>query len=430
MTNEVLEPNKEAKTSLASFVKRIGPGVVTGAADDDPSGIITYTAAGSAFGFGFLWTALLTYPLMCAVEYVSAKIALVTGEGLAGVLKEHYGPQLVYAALAILLIANTINAGTDIGAVAAAINLLVPQLSIHWLIVPVGLTVIGLQVLCSYKSLRRVLQWLTISLLAYVGTVFFVKIDWSSVIYNTLVPHLSLTKDCVAMLVAILGTTISPYCLFWQATEEVEEERALGRFERSQRLGATDKELRGAIDDIDFGMMLCIGVMYSIMLTSACAIDSAHGVQIKTAADAARALRPMAGPAAELLFALGIIGTGLLAIPVLTASAAYALSEALGWEATLDTKPSQGFGFYTVIIASIIIGITLVELGINPISALVWTAVLNGVLAPPLLILLMLIANNRKIMGDRVNSLGENILGWSAAGVMTVAAVVLFTMML
>lgn len=429
MTNEASQSNDQAKTSLASLIKRIGPGVVTGAADDDPSGIVTYTAAGSTFGFGFLWTALLTYPLMCTVEYVSAKIALVTGEGLAGVLREHYGQQVVYSALAVLLVANTINAGTDIGAVAAAINLLAPQISMHWLIIAVGLVVIALQVLCSYKSLRRVLQWLTLSLLAYVATVFYVKLDWSAVVYHTFVPHISLSRDHMAMLVAILGTTISPYCLFWQATEEVEEERALGRLERSQRLGATDKELRSAIDDIDFGMMLCIGVMYSIMLTSACAIDGTHGAQIKTAADAATALRPLAGPAAELLFAMGIIGTGLLAIPVLTASAAYALSEALGWEATLDTKPSQGIGFYAVIIVSILIGITLVEFGINPITALVWTAVLNGLLAPPLLVLLMLIANNKKIMGERVNGLGENILGWTAATVMTVAAVLLLALM-
>ncbi len=429
MANEVLESNKKGPARLSSLIKSVGPGVVTGAADDDPSGIVTYTAAGSSFGFGFLWTALLTYPLMCAVEYMSAKVALVTGEGLSGVIKEHYGSKVVFATLAILLIANTINAGTDIGAVAAAINLLAPKLPISWLIIPVGMVVIALQVLCSYAMLRRVLQWLTVSLLAYVATIFFVKVDWSSVIYNTIVPHLQLTKESMAMLVAILGTTISPYCLFWQATEEVEEERAQGRVERSQRLGVTDKELRGAVDDIDFGMMLCIGVMYSIMLTSACAIDGVHGIQIKTAADAARALRPLAGPAAELLFAVGIIGTGLLAIPVLTASAAYALSEAWGWQATLDTKPSKGIGFYTVIIASVVIGITLVEAGVNPISALVWTAVLNGLLAPPLLVLLMLIANNRNIMGTRVNSLGENILGWSAAGIMTVAALLLFFLM-
>lgn len=408
----------------ARIVKRIGPGVVTGAADDDPSGIVTYATAGATFGFAFLWTALLTYPLMCTVEYISAKIALVSGEGLSAVLKEHYPRPILYAAVALLVIANTMNAGTDIGAVAAAINLLVPQVSMSLLIVPVGMVLLTVQVFGSYKVLQRVLQWLTLSLLAYLGTVFFIHFDPAQVFLSTIIPSLRFDGAYLAMLVAILGTTITPYCLFWQADEEVEEERAMGRQERSQRLGATDSELRGAFADIDLGMAVCIAVMYSIMLTSAVSVHDG-GVQIKTAADAAAALRPMAGKGAELLFALGIIGTGLLAVPVLTASAAYALAEAFDWDATLDSKLWQGRGFYCVIIASTLVGIAVVLSGVNPMLALVWAAILNGLLAPPILVLIMLVSNNKQVMGEHTNSFWTNVIGWSTAAVMSIAGIAL-----
>lgn len=406
------------------FLKLLGPGFITGASDDDPSGIGTYAVAGASLGFSTLWTALVTFPLMTSVQYICGKVGMVSGMGLAGVLRRHYSRWLLYPAVLGLLIANTINAGADIGAIAAALNLLVP-VPIIAMIVPVTLIILVIQIWGSYRLIERTFKWLTLALLAYIGSAFFAKPDWSEVLKGTFIPTFSFDSKFLITLVAILGTTISPYLWFWQADQEVEEEISMGRTTLSQRKGATNAELRYAGLDTGIGMFFSNLVMYFIILTTAATLFKAGKTDIASATDAAQALRPLAGDGAYVLLALGLIGAGFLAVPILTGSAAYGVAEALGWKHGLDEKPRRAKAFYAIISASTLIGMLLDFLGINPISALFWTAVINGFLAPPLLILIMLIANNRKVMGERVNSRGVNIMGWLTTAVMFVAAIAL-----
>jgi Mn2+/Fe2+ NRAMP family transporter len=323
-----------------------------------------------------------------------------------------------------LLIANTINAGADIGAIAAALNLLVP-LPIVAMIVPVTLIILVIQIWGSYRLIERTFKWLTLALLAYIGSAFFAKPDWSEALKGTFIPTFSFDSKFLTTLVAILGTTISPYLWFWQADQEVEEEISMGRTTLPQRKGATDAELKYAGLDTGIGMFFSNLVMYFIILTTAATLFKAGKTDIESATDAAQALRPLAGDGAYVLLALGLIGAGFLAVPILTGSAAYGVAEALGWKHGLDEKPRRAKAFYAIISASTLIGMLLDFLGINPISALFWTAVINGFLAPPLLILIMLIANNRKVMGERVNSRSVNIMGWLTTAVMFVAAIAL-----
>ncbi len=414
------EPNP-----VKRFFKILGPGLITGASDDDPSGIGTYATAGASLGFSTLWTALVTLPLMAAVQFICAKIGMVTGTGLARVLKRHYSRKLLYAVVIGLVIANTINAGADIGAIAAAINLLVP-IPIGAMIVPVALIILVLQIRCSYRLIAKVFKWLTLALFAYIGSAFFAKPDIAEVLKGTFIPSVSFDGKFLAMLVAILGTTISPYLFFWQANQEVEEEISMGRRTLKQREGATDDELKYASLDVNVGMVFSNVVMYFIILATAATLFKAGKNDIQSATDAAQALRPLAGDGAYILLALGLIGAGFLAVPILTGSSAYAVAEALGARHGLDEKPSRAKLFYGVIAASTLVGMLVNFIGINPISALFWTAVINGVLAPPLLVVIMLIANNRKVMGDRVNGIWANVLGWTATAVMFAAAVGMF----
>lgn len=399
----------------------LGPGVVTGASDDDPSGIGTYSAAGASLGYTTLWTALVTFPLMTAVQYICAKVGMVTGRGLAGVIRHHYSRWVVYPAIAVLVVANTINAGADIGAVAAGVNLLVPVPQ-KWLIFPVGLALLMLQVWGSYRLIANVFKWLCLSLLAYVGAAFLARPDWAAVASGTFIPEVHFDTPYLVTLVAILGTTISPYLFFWQSSQEVEEEKALGRRRLWQRRGATDRELRYAWWDVMTGMLFSNVVMYFIILATAATLHRAGQTDIVDAAQAAEALRPLAGDAATVLMALGLIGTGLLAVPILTTSAAYAVCEAVGWRHGLDEKPTRAWQFYAIMTASTVVGLVLNYAGVNPISALVWTAVLNGFLAPPLLVVLMLVAGNRAIMGTRVNGPTLSVLGWATTALMFAAA--------
>lgn len=359
---------------------------------------------------------------MSVVQYLCAKIGMVSGMGLAGVLRAHYSRWLVYPAVAGLVIANTINAGTDIGAIASAINLLIP-VSPTLLIVPIAVAIVALQFWGSYRFIVRVFKWLTVSLFAYIGAAFLARPNWREVLIATFVPQLSLDSTYLITLVAILGTTISPYLFFWQASEEVEEEITMGRNTLRERKGATYEELRNATLDTDVGMLICNLVFYFVIVASAATLHASGKTNIQTATDAAIALEPLAGHAAKYLFAVGLIGVGFLAVPVLTGSAAYAVAETFGWECKLDDKPHQAKQFYAVIALATIIGMLINFIGINAMSALFWTAVINGLFSPPLLVIIMLVSNNRKVMGDKVNGRGTNILGWSAVAVMFAAAI-------
>lgn len=399
----------------------IGPGFITGASDDDPSGIGTYASIGAAQGFGVLWLAPLTLPLMAAVQLSCARIGLVTGEGIAGVLRQNYPRWVRVPAIAALVVANTINAGVDIGAIAAGVNLLVP-IPTTALTLPIGLLILALQILGSYRLIARVFKWLTLALLTYVGAAFLARPDWGEVLRGTLLPSVRLDGDFLMALVAVLGTTISPYLFFWQASEEVEEEISAGRETVAARAGATEGELRNAAWDVGAGMAFSNLVMYFIILASAATLHASGQRTITSAAEAAHALAPLAGRAAEALFAIGIIGAGMLAVPVLTGSAAYAVAEGGGWRSGLSTRPRDAKVFYGVIISSTLVGMLIDFSPLDTITALYWTAVLNGLLAPPLLVLVLLIANNRAVMGDRTNSRTLNLLGWATTVAMSAAA--------
>lgn len=415
----------EGERPIKRFLKILGPGLITGASDDDPSGIGTYTTAGASLGFTTLWTALFTFPLMAVVQYLCAKVGMVSGRGLAGVLKRHYSPWVLYPAVIGLLLANTINAGADIGAIAAAMNLLVPLPSIVF-IIPISLLILALQIWGSYRLIARVFRWLTLALFAYIGSVFFAHPDALAVLKGTFIPTLHWDNTFIATLVAIFGTTISPYLFFWQSSQEVEEEISKGRTNVQLRKGATDKELTFAAWDVNIGMLLSNVVMYCIILATAATLFKAGKHDVQSATDAAVALRPLAGNAASILLAIGLIGAGFLAVPVLTGSAAYALAESLGWRHGLDKRLRGAKQFYIIIVIATIVGMLINFVGINPIAALFWTAVINGVLAPPLLVLLMLVANNPKVMGKRVNGLWLNLGGWITTVVMFAAALALF----
>ena len=421
-------PSREferTRSPLRRFLKLLGPGLITGASDDDPSGIATYSTAGAALGFATLWTAILTLPLMIAVQFICAKVGMVSGRGLGGVLRQYYPRAVLYPAILALLVANTINAGTDIAAIAAAINLLVP-IGITWLIVPIGAGIVALQVWGNYRLIANVFKWLALSLFAYIAAALLAHPHWGAVLKSTFVPALQWNKDYLTTLVAILGTTISPYLFFWQASQMVEEEVSEGRSTVAQRKGATAEELQHAKWDTVIGMVFCNVVFYFVILACAATLHASGNTHIDSAAEAAEALRPLAGNGATYLFAIGLIGAGFLAVPVLTGSSAYAVAETFGWKYGLDRKPAKALRFYAVIAVSTLVGIGLDYAGVNPIRALFWTAVINGVLAPPLLVLLLFVSNNAKVMGKHVNGKLENALGWIAALLMAAAAVGMF----
>ncbi len=415
---------RREKNPVKRFFKVLGPGLITGASDDDPSGIGTYAVVGAALGFTTLWTALFTLPLMVAALLTCARIGMVSGMGLAAVLRRHYARNLLYVTVIGLVIANTINAGADIGAIAAAINLLIP-IPIVALVLPIALTILALQIWGSYRLIAKTFKWLTLALFAYVGSAVFARPDWIDVIKATFIPRLSFDPNFLAMLVAIFGTTISPYLFFWQADQEVEEEISFGRVTRAQRRGASDAEMKYARWDVYIGMFLSNLVMYFIILATAATLFKAGTTDIQSAADAAQALKPFAHGAASFLLAVGLVGSGFLAVPVLTGCSAYALTEAFGGRYGFNQKLRRAKFFYGVIVVSTLVGVLINFVGINPIRALFLAAIINGFLAPPLLVAIMLVANNRHIMGNRVNGRWSNILGWMTTVVMFVAAVAL-----
>ena len=402
----------------------LGPGLITGASDDDPSGIGTYSQAGAQYGYATLWSTLLMFPMMTAVQYICAKIGLVSGRGLSGVLRAHYPRAVLYPAVLAVVIANTLNAGADIGAIAAAINLLVPIPAVV-LVLPAALGILALQVFGSYRLIANVFKWLCLALLAYIGAALFARPNVGDVLRGTFVPTISLDPAFIGILVALLGTTISPYLFFWQASHEVEEQIDMGRRRLWQRQGASRTELRYALWDTVTGMLLSEVVAYFIIFAAGATLFVHGQTNIASATEAAQALRPIAGDAATLLLAVGLIGAGVLAVPVLTGSAAYAVSEAFGWKFGLDQKPTRAPQFYAVIAVATLIGTLINFTGINPIDALVATAVINGLLAAPLLVLVMLVANDRAVMGERVNGRSLNVLGWATTAIIAVAAVAL-----
>ena len=417
----MLSQSKWNQKRVGRLLKSLGPGIVTGASDDDPSGIATYAQAGAALGYSTLWTALVTYPLMAAVQLICAKVGLVTGKGLSSVLHQCFSPKISYPAVLALVIANTINAGTDITAIAAGINLLVP-IPIAVLVAPIALLILVLQFWGNYRLIATIFKWLTLALLAYVAASFYARPDLGEVLQGTLLPKIQFGRSYLETLLAILGTTISPYLFFWQASQEVEEKNLRIRQPRRER-GTMAENLTDAAWDINLGMFFSNLIMYFIILTTAATLHRAGQTNIQSASEAAEALRPLAGDAATILFALGMIGTGFLAVPILTASAAYAVAEAAQWKRhSLDQTPRRAFNFYAVIAAITVVALALNFSGINPIKALYWTAVINGFLAGPLLVLIMLIANNKAVMKNSVNGLALNVLGWSATGTMSLAA--------
>ena len=400
---------------------RLGPGLITGAADDDPSGIATYSQAGAQFGLNMLWTVAFTYPLMVAVQLISARIGRVTGKGLAANLARAFPRPVVTALAGLLFVANTVNIGADVGAMGAAAELLVGR-GARWFTLGFALLSLGLQLFVPYHRYVQVLKWLTVALFAYVGVVFTVHIPWGEVLARTAWPHLKLTGAALTVIVAVFGTTISPYLFFWQSSEEVEELEVKHRPDLlHESRPAAHRELARIRTDTVIGMAFSNLVAFFIILTTAVTLHVSGHTDIQTSSQAAEALRPVAGPLAFVLFSLGIIGTGLLAMPVLAGSAAYAIGETQGWKTGLEHWPWEAPGFYAVIAAAMGLALAVVFSPLDPIKALFWSAVINGVISVPIMAAMMVVGSRREEMGRFVATTGQLVFGWVATVVMALA---------
>ena len=407
------------------FFSNLGPGLITGAADDDPSGIATYSITGATFGYAPLWTAVFSFPLMAAVQIMCARLGMVTGIGLAGVIRLRYPRWILWSACALLVIANVFNIAADLGGMADVTQLLTGVRSLYW--TPLyALVLVVLLFWTSYRLIARIFKWLTLALFAYIAAAFLAHPNWSAVFHATLIPTVQWSAAYWATLVGILGTTISPYLFFWQAAEEVEEEIASGKSTVEQRQGASHRELRRSRNDVITGMFFSNLVMYFIILTSAATLHAHGKTSISTARDAAEALRPLAGDGAYWLFSLGLIGAGMLGVPVLVGSCAYAIAEAADWVGSLEVHPPLAHGFYAVIAVAMALGLGLNYAGLNAVRMLFWSAVLNGALAPPLLVLVVLLTSRADVMGEHRNGTVLRWLGWICAGVMLIATVIMF----
>ncbi len=393
------------------IVRALGLGLITGAADDDPSAIGTYASAGAKIGPSFLWTAPVTFPMMVAVVYLSSKLGLVTGEGLFAVIRRHYSRWFLFSVLTGVIVGNLIEAAADIGGTAAALNLLVP-LPMGVIVVATGLLILALQIWGSYTLLRNVFRILALALLAYIGSALLAHPEAGAVLRGSFIPTIRFDKDFLGMVVAVIGTSLSAYLYTWQSNEEVEEKIAAGKRRLWQRKGASGSELKQSMWDIIFGMFFSNTVMYFIILSTAATLFRTGKTDINTAAEAAQALRPLAGNAAGLLFALGVVGVGFLAVPVMTTGAAYDLCQSVGWKHGLYRKPAEAKRFYIAIAVFTLIAITMNFFGINPMKALVFAGIVQGFSTPPLMLLIMLMTNNRELMGKRVNGRAINVLGW------------------
>jgi NRAMP (natural resistance-associated macrophage protein)-like metal ion transporter len=420
------EPARVEAGKRRSLLSILGPGLITGAADDDPSGIATYSQAGAQFGYSTGWVMLFTWPLMVAIQEISARIGRVTGQGIAANLREHYPRPLLYGIIALLVVANFINLGADLGAMADAVRLLVGG--------PSGLYVVLLAAFCAvleiyakYKLYVKILKWLTLALFAYVAAAFAVKIPWGTVAHDTFIPSITWSTDYLVLIVAILGTTISPYLFFWQASEEAEEERIdPSAHPLNETPGEAPGEFRRIRIDTYIGMGFSNIIALFIIITTAATLHAHNITDVQTSEQAAQALRPIAGDFAYFIFAAGILGTGLLAIPVLAGSAAYGLAEAMQWRTGLERQPLDARGFYATIVGGTLIGIGINFVHIDPIKALFWTAVINGVVAVPLMIVMMIMTMQPKVMGDFTLPRPLWAMGWLSTAVMAVTVVAMF----
>ena len=408
------------KIKIKRFWKMIGPGLVTGASDDDPSGIATYSQAGAAFGLATLWTSIVAFPLMAVIQQMCARIGLVTSQGLTGTLKKHYSRPLLYVMLLFSFPAIVMNIGADIAGMGAVGNMLFPSIDSMFFSVFFTLLLLGLIIYLPYQKIAKVLKYLCIVMLVYFVVPFLYKQDFGEIVKATFIPTIRFDKEFMAIIVGILGTTISPYLFFWQASVEVEEMK-----NKSKHVIVNKKILNEMKQDIDFGMTFSGFVMYFIILTAGTVLFKAGVHHIDTVEQAAMALKPLAGNLAYLLFAIGVIGTGLIAIPVLSGSLSYIFTETFGWEQGLDKKFHEAKGFYVIIAISLLLGLCMNYLGISPIQALIYTAVLYGITAPVLIAIILHISNNKAIMGKNVNSLWSNIFGTIALLIMSVAAIFL-----
>lgn len=409
------------------FFQELGPGLTSGAADDDPSGISTYSVTGATFGYGQLWTALFSFPLMAAVQLMCARLGMVTGQGLAGVVRGRYSAPVLWSACALLIVANVFNIGADLGGMAEVTQMTTGISAYVWLpLFTVGIVV--LLVWLNYKRIAQIFKWLTLVLFAYVIAAFLAHPRWRDVLKATFIPQIRFDAAYLATFLGVLGTTISPYLFFWQAAQEVEEERKIGRKTVHARRGATDEELATARTDVLTGMAFSNLVMYFIILTTGATLYVSGHRSIGTAREAAEALRPLAGDGAYILFALGLIGTGMLGVPVLAGSAAYAIAEAMHWRGSLSDRPRKAPKFYAVLAIAMAMGLLLNFLKIDAVRMLFWSAVLNGALAPPLVILVTLLSSDRKTMQSRKSSLVLQCLGWLTAIVMSLATIVMIVL--
>lgn len=401
----------------------LGPGLTTGASDDDPSGIATYSQAGAHYGFQLLWLSVFTFPLMSIVQEMCARIGLVTGRGLAGNIRKHFSRRLLYICTLLLFAANAFNIGADLGAMAKGLQLLRPSLNYSLLVIGFVALSLLLQILLPYARYAKYLKWLAMVLLAYVASALLAHINWSEVLSKAAVPSITFSKDQLLLITAILGTTISPYLFFWQTSQEVEERALEGKTNAMAEHKPNPKAISKMRIDVWSGMFLSNVVMFFIIAAAGAILFSQGITNIDSAATAAEALRPVAGDATYYLFAIGIIGTGLLAIPVLAGSSSYAVSESFGWKEGLARSFKQAHAFYGVLIVSMVIGLAINFLGIDPIKALIYSAVANGIVAPFVLAFVVLLSSNRRIMGNWVNRRLTTVLGWSVTGLMAVAGI-------
>jgi NRAMP (natural resistance-associated macrophage protein)-like metal ion transporter len=432
--NSNLSPfNKLRLGSISQLLKALGPGVITGAADDDPSGIATYSQAGAKFGLGMLWMTLFLLPTMVVIQEMCARIGLLSGKGLAALIKKKYSTKIVYPISSLLLVANTINIGADLGAMSASVRIIFPDVPLVVTSVLFSAFIIIAEIFIPYHKYVRVLKYLVLSLFAYVITAVIVGGNISQIFF-TIIPSISFSSDYAIMFVAVIGTTISPYLLFWQTSEEAEEDVAKHRIKGigEGKPKVSPREIMSMKEDIGVGMFFSQFIMWSIIITSAGSLYFAGITDIQTADQAASSLEPLvksfpnSGQIAKVIFAFGIIGTGLLAIPVLSASSAFALSDTFGWKEGLEKKFSQAKSFYSVIIASTLIGVWITVSHVNPIQALILAAVINAVVTVPILFIVMRLANDRKILEDKINGRFSNIIGWLTFAIMTVSVIVMF----
>jgi NRAMP (natural resistance-associated macrophage protein)-like metal ion transporter len=419
-------PTPDKGSTKTGILQTLGPGLVTGAADDDPSGIATYSQIGAAYGYTMLWSMVLTYPLMAGIQEIAAQIGRVTGHGIAGNLRRYYSPWLLYPIVGIMVIANVINLGADIGAMGDAAHLLIHGPAQVYAAGFAIITIV-LEIASPYDKYARYLKWLCLTLFAYVATIFVIHVPWKQVVIATFVPTFHFNVTFATSLVAVLGTTISPYLFFWQAGEEVELEKANPKeYPLKKKPRDAPAQLHRIRVDTYSGMAVSNIIAYLIIVATAAALHT-HGItNIQSSTQAAEALRPIAGPFASIIFAVGIIGTGMLAVPIFAGSAAYAIGESLKWPVGLNRAPLQARGFYFIVALSTIIGLGLCFLHVDPIKALFWSAVLNGVAAGPIMVLMMFMASNKKVMAQFTLPLYLKCLGWAGTFVMLAAAVGLF----